>query len=67
MSIPDIPITMPLAPKDMVNDLIRNHRYTLKKLAKDLCLSPRTVYRLQQGECKSPKAIAKMIMLYCRL
>ncbi len=58
---------MPLDPKDMVNDLIQNHQFTLKKLAKLLHTSPRTLYRLQRGECANPKVVAKMIMLYCRL
>lgn len=67
MSISHLPVIMPLAPKDMVNDLIHNYQFSLKKLAKRLHTSPRTLYRLQRGECTNPKVVAKIIMLYCEL
>lgn len=58
---------MPLAPKDMVNDLMQKHQFSLKKLAKLLHTSPRTLYRMQRGECTNPNIVAKLIMLYCTL
>jgi hypothetical protein len=60
-------VIMPISTAQMIENLISNHRLTIKEIAHFLNVTPRTIYRLQNNEAVSSKLLANLIGLYCRM
>jgi hypothetical protein len=60
-------VIMPISTAQMIEDLISNHRLSIKEIAHSLDVTSRTIYRLQKNEAVSSKLMANLIGLYCRV
>jgi hypothetical protein len=60
-------VTMPISTEQMIDDLIRKHRLSIKEIAHILGVSTRTIYRLQSNDIVSNKLLTDLMGLYCRV